>query len=47
MLGIPLLFGDFDDVDQFEPRVEPVTVQQHVRAVVDESRRRANGAAIP
>ena len=39
MLATPLLLGGADDGDQFEPRVEPVAMQQDIRAVIDETRR--------
>ena len=45
--GIPLLLGDVDDGDQLEPRIQPVAVQEHVGAVVDESSRADEGAAMP
>lgn len=37
--GIPMRLGDIDDLDQFKPGIEPVAMQQDVRAVVDEGRR--------
>ena len=48
MLGVPLLFRKFDDVDQFKSRVEPVAdVVGFVRAVDDEGRRADEGCGDP
>ena len=42
-----LRFCGDDDIEQFAPRVEPVAVQEDVRAIIDESRRAYEGCRDP
>ena len=47
MVRVALLLGDVDDVDQFEPRIEPIAMQQNVGAIETRVAGRTKGAAIP